>query len=268
MQQSHQLPNPLMQKLHSGGVALGMVVKQARTVDIALIAHTCGYDAITIDLEHSSMSEDTAAQISIAALNIGVTPLVRVPSHDAYYAGRILDAGAAGIVFPHVETADQAQALVQSCCFPPRGGRSVADQWPHLAYRSFPAHQARPLLQQQTTIVIMLESPKAIENANEIAAVAGVDILHIGTSDLCEAFGIPGDFSHRWVSQAYKEVIDACRIHGKYVGAGGLGRAPETTEVVMQMGARFITAGNDRSFLMQAAGSMSARLHQVALESH
>src|SRR5690606_11945360 len=182
------LPNPLMQQLRAGRLALGMIVKQCRSVDIALAAKACGYDSITIDLEHTTISESEAAQIAIAALHVDVTPLVRVPSHEGHFATRLLDAGAAGIVFPHVDTPEQAHQAARNCQFPPRGERSVAGQWPHLGYQSMSAREARRQLEEQTTVVVMLESPTAIENAAEIAAVDGVDILHIGTTDLCDAY--------------------------------------------------------------------------------
>ena len=260
------LKNPLAQTLKAGKLGLAMIVKQVRSVDIAVAAKTCGYDAVYVDLEHSVISESAAAQICVTALNVGITPLVRVPSHAAHHATRILDAGALGIVAPHVNSAEEARHIVGACRFAPLGERSVAGQWPHLGYAAMPAEEARTLLNDNTMVIVMLETPQAIEHAAEIAAVPGVDILHIGSTDLCDALGVPGQFGHPDIEKAFKRVIDACRAHGKVAGAGGLGSAQDVTRKIIRMGVRFITAGNEWAFMMQAARQRASMLRELPLE--
>ena len=260
------LRNPLAETLAAGKLGLAMIIKQVRSVDIAVAARTCGYDAIYVDLEHSVIPEAAAAQICVTALNVGITPLVRVPSHDAHFATRILDAGALGIVAPHVESADEARHIVAACKFAPQGERSVAGQWPHLGYAAWPADDVRRLLNARTMVIAMLESPNAIAHAAEIAAVPGVDVLHIGSNDLCDALGIPGQFGHADIEKAFARVIDACRAHGKVAGAGGMGTAPEVTKNILRMGVRFITAGNEWAFMMAAARQRAAMLRELPLE--
>ena len=108
------LRNPLAETLAAGRLGIAMIVQKMHTVDIALAARSCGFDALSVDLEHSVISESAAAQICQTALQVGVTPLVRVPSHDAHYANRMLDAGACGIIAPHVSCADEAHAIVRA----------------------------------------------------------------------------------------------------------------------------------------------------------
>ena len=98
--------NPARERLSKGELALGIGLRQARTVDIAAAMATCGYDWLFIDLEHGTMPLDTAVQIAVAALSAGIAPLVRVPSQDYALATRALDGGALGIVMPHVDTAE------------------------------------------------------------------------------------------------------------------------------------------------------------------
>lgn len=260
------LRNPLAETLAVGRLGLAMIVKQVQSVDIAIAAKTCGYDAINVDLEHSVISEAAAAQICIAALGLGITPLVRVPSHEAHYANRLLDAGALGIVAPHVETADEARAIVDACRFAPLGSRSVAGNWPHLGYQAWPAAAVRRLLNETTTVVVMLETPSAVERADEIAAVPGVDILHVGSTDLCDAMGIPGKFGDPAIERAFQRVVTACRAHGKIAGAGGLGTATDVMQTMVRMGVRFVTAGNEWAFLMAAARQRAALLRDLALD--
>src|SRR2546430_88713 len=113
-------PNLAKQRLKEGRLALGLGLRQARTVDIASAAATCGFDWLFIDMEHNAMSVDAAAQIAAAAPAMGVTPIVRVPGHEHYHATRLLDNGAQGIVAPHVDDAAQARRVAEAC---PRHGK-------------------------------------------------------------------------------------------------------------------------------------------------
>src|SRR5438552_2679708 len=112
-------PNLAKQRLKEGRLALGLGLRQARTVDIASAAATCGFDWLFIDMEHNAMSVDAAAQIAAAAPGMGVTPIVRVPGHEHYHATRLLDNGAQGIVAPHVDDAAQARRIAEACLYPP-----------------------------------------------------------------------------------------------------------------------------------------------------
>ena len=260
------LRNPLAETLAAGGLGLAMIVKQVQSVDIAVAAKSCGYDAINVDLEHSVIPESAAAQICITAIHVGITPLVRIPSHDGYYANRILDAGAMGIVAPHVNSAEQARAIVKACKFAPLGERSVAGNWPHLGFQAWPADQVRRLLNATVTVIVMLETPEAIEHAEEIAAVPGVDILHVGSTDLCDAMGIPGKFSDPAIDRSFERVVAACRLHGKFAGAGGLGTVPDVMQKMVRLGVRFVTAGNEWAFMLAAARQRAASLRQMQLD--
>ncbi len=251
-------------RLKAGGLALGMGLRQARTVDIATIAGTCGFDWLFIDTEHNSMSIDTACQIAMAAIATGVTPIVRVPGHQHYHCARALDNGALGVVVPHVDTAEEAQAVANACKYPPVGHRSIAGNMPGLGFEGVPVGEATRRMNDETLVVVMLESPRAIENADKIAAVNGIDSLLIGTNDLCAEMGIHGDFGNARVSQAYEKVIAACARHGKYPGMGGV-YDPKLMERYIRMGMRFVLSGNDLAFLMAGARERAAMLRAINL---
>ena len=244
------LRNPLAETLAAGGVGVALIVQKMQGVDIALAAKSCGCDAISIDLEHSVIPEAAAAQICVTALYAGVTPLVRIPSHEGHYANRLLDAGALGIIAPHVANAQEARAVVRACKFAPEGDRSAAGNWPHVVYRPGEPVALRAAFNAATTVVVMLESPEAVERADEIAAVPGVDIVHVGTVDLCDALGRPGDYGHPEVMACHEQVIRACQRHGKVAGAGGLAHTPALVRQVLEMGARFVTAGVEWDLMM------------------
>jgi len=259
-----QVTNHAKQRLAAGELALGMGVRQSRTVDIATIAKTCGFDWLFIDMEHSSLDVDLASQLAMASLGAGITPLVRVPGHEHYHASRLLDNGAQGIVAPHVDTVEEAKRIASACRYPPIGHRSIAGAQPQLGFRSVPVGEATKLVNAATLVVVMLETPKAIANADAIAQVEGVDVLLIGTNDLCAEIGIHGNFTDPRIEDAYRTVIAACRKHGKYPGMGGV-YEPKLMEKYVGMGMRFILSGNDLSFLMAGARARAEILRAVKI---
>jgi 2-keto-3-deoxy-L-rhamnonate aldolase RhmA len=259
-----QVINHAKQRLAAGEVSLGMGVRQSRTVDIATVAKTCGFDWLFIDMEHSSLDVDLASQLAMASLGAGITPLVRVPGHEHYHASRLLDNGAQGIVAPHVDTVEEAKRIASACRYPPVGHRSIAGAQPQLGFRSLPVGEATRLVNAATLVVVMLETPKAIANADAIAQVEGVDVLLVGTNDLCAEMGIHGNFADPRVEDAYRTVIAACRKHGKHPGMGGV-YEPRLMEKYVGMGMRFILSGNDLSFLMAGARARTELLRAVKL---
>src|SRR6266436_3250673 len=108
------LRNTVKEKLARNELVTSMIVRLVRSVEVASIARTAGFDSIYIDLEHSSISLDTAGQICMSCLPLGVTPLVRVPSTDPRYIARVMDSGTLGIVAPHIESARDAAAIVRA----------------------------------------------------------------------------------------------------------------------------------------------------------
>lgn len=249
--------NHAKRQLRDGELAIGLGLRQARTVDIAQIAKTSGFDWLFIDCEHGSMSVDTAAQIAAAALAVGVTPLVRVPGHEHHHATRALDNGAQGVVVPHVDTPDDARRIADYCRFPPLGHRSMGGGLQQIGFAPMAIGEAAQIVNEETLVVAMLESPRAIENCEPIAAVPGIDALLIGTNDLCFELGIPGTFDDPRVVDAYAMVIAACRKHGKYPGMGGVS-TPALFERYIGMGMRLVLAGSDFTLLMQAASARAS----------
>lgn len=256
------IDNKVRDRLAAGQLALGLGLRQARTVDIGRILAACGYDFAFIDMEHNTMGIDTAAQIAVACHDAGVTPIVRVPGYEHYLATRLLDAGAMGIVFPHVDSAEQARRLVDGCKYPPIGHRSLGGPMAQLGFRPYPRAESSALVNAATTLVMMLETPQAIAEAEAIAAVPGVDVLLIGTNDLTLEMGISGKYDDPRVVRAYETVIAACARHGKHAGMGGIYDHP-TMQKYIAMGARFLLCGSDVTFLMDGATARSTFLRSL-----
>jgi 2-keto-3-deoxy-L-rhamnonate aldolase RhmA len=257
--------NNVKEKLARGEVVASMTVRLARSVEIASIAKTAGFDSIYVDVEHSSLSLETTSQICIAALAIGIAPFVRVPSARPEHVSRALDAGALGVIAPHIRSAAEAREVVASAKFPPLGGRSAAGALPHLQYRSVPAAEANAAMNEATMVVVQFETADAIEKADEIVAVEGVDMVLMGTNDLLADMGLPGQYEHERVRDAYARTLAACRRHGKHLGVGGLATRPKLAAEFVKMGARYVSTGTDLAFLLAAATERAKQVHEIAL---
>jgi 2-keto-3-deoxy-L-rhamnonate aldolase RhmA len=251
--------NPARERLERGEVSLGLGIRLSRSVDIAKILKTSGYDWVFLDLEHGTMSLDTASQISVAALDTGISPIVRVPAMQMAMATRALDGGALGIIMPHVDTAKEAREIVDHLKYPPVGHRSVAGAQPQFDYRAMKIGELTGALNAATLTVVMVETPKAIANVEAIAAVPGVDVVLVGTNDLAAEMGIPGDFANPKIAAAYKKIIAACKKHKKFPGMGGV-YSDELMKKYVGMGMRMILGGGDVGMLMQAASQRSSFL--------
>src|SRR5207248_862220 len=236
--------NAAREKLENGQLSLGVGIRLTRSVEIAKAMAVAGFDWLFLDMEHGVMSLEACAQISAAALDAGIAPIARVPNGEYAIATRALDNGALGIVMPHVDSAAEARQVVDRLKYPPVGHRSMGGIGPHYGLRSASTGEAAQALNAANLTVVMLETPTAIENAAEIAAVPGVDVLLIGSNDLCAEMGIPDDFGNKRVAEAYAAMIRARATHDKFPGMAGT-----YNDTIMQryteMAARFILSGQD-----------------------
>jgi 4-hydroxy-2-oxoheptanedioate aldolase len=260
---SEILRNNVKDMLARNEVVASMTVRLVRSVEIARIAKTAGFDTLYVDIEHSSFSLETTSQICIAALEAGIAPFVRVPGVGEIQ--RVLDGGALGVIVPHVSSAADARAAVKAAKFPPLGDRSAAGPLAHLHYRSFPAAEANAALDAATMVIVQFESAEALAKADEIVAIEGVDMVLIGTNNLLADWGIPGEYEHPRVREAYEKTIAACRRHGKHVGVGGLATRPKLAAEFVRMGARYVSTGTDLGFLLAACGAKAKKVRDIQL---
>jgi len=258
-----ELRNPAREKLAAGELAIGIGLRQARTVDIAKAMKTCGLDWLFIDMEHNSMDLDMAVQISVAAQDAGIAPIVRVPGFQHFHATRVLDGGALGVVVPHVDDAETARKMVDNCRYPPVGHRSVTGRLPQFGFAPVPLAESTRLVNEATLLVVMLETPTAVENCEDIAAVDGVDVLLMGTNDLCMEMGIPGQVGDPRIAGIFERVVAACRANGKWAGLGGV-YEPALMQQYIGLGMQFILMGNDLPLLMEITAQRTGQLRELA----
>jgi len=254
-----------IQRLATGTKLAALGVRSSRTADIARIARATGHQAIWIDLEHSTIPIDTAASICAVALDIGLASFVRVPEREYGVIGRLLDGGVLGIIAPRVESVEEAQDIVAACRFPPFGHRSAVATLAHVNFRKLPAAEFNQVMNAATVVMILIESPRGIENVGAIAGLPGVDLVGIGTNDLSAELGVAGQYSHPSVRKAHEAAIDACRRAGKPLMIGGIADLAYNAELIRLGAAPFFFTGIDTDLLLGAARD---RLTQAMASLH
>src|SRR6185295_16469294 len=158
------MKNPVKEKLARGEVVASMTVRLVSGIEIVPIAKAAGFDSLYIDLEHSSLTLHAASQISIMALEAGIPALVRVPA----------------------------------------GSRGLVAGLPHFGFRSIPAAEALPALNEATLVMVQCESAASLEATEEIVAIDGIDMVMIGSNDLLADLGLAGQYDHPKLAQAYE----------------------------------------------------------------
>jgi 2-keto-3-deoxy-L-rhamnonate aldolase RhmA len=245
------------------GFSLGFGVQHLRGAAAPMLANAAGYDWLFIDSEHGALSTDDIAQLCLTSLTAGIAPIVRV-CRDALDEGtRALDAGALGLVVPHIDTAEDAREMVEAFRFPPIGHRSTGGPCAQFGYRPPPAGEMQRMLNAELMLIPMIETAKAVDNAEAIAAVPGIDALLIGTNDLSLDMDIPGQYGHDRVQDAYRRVGDACRKHEKILAMGGIYDTQWAPHYIT-MGARMVLAGSDHGILYEAAANRAKILQAAA----
>ena len=254
--------NPVLDRMRAGDVALGMNIRLGRSGDIASIARSTGHDFLFLDAQHAIFSIETLAHIAQAARGCGVAPLVRVRSCDDPDTSLLLDSGVTGIVFPDINTAAEARRAVDTCKFAPLGKRSVVGGYSLFDFRPMPLGEVVRILNEITLVVCMIETREGLENMEEIAAVEGIDVIHVGCNDLLADMGKPGAFGDPEAVAAVEHVIAVATAHGKFAGLGGdrdVGRQVQ----FIRKGVKFMTTHSDIGFLMAEASRRTAELRQA-----
>ncbi len=211
-----------LDRLRGDELTLMLGIRSSRTADVVRIAHETGYHAIMVDLEHSTMSLDTAAQLCATAYDLDMAPFVRVPEREYGAIGRLLDCGAQGIIAPRIENPAEAETVSRACRFAPRGQRSQLAMVPQLGMRPTPAATLNPALDDATIVTMLIETPAGIASADAIAQLDGVDMLAIGANDLTAELGVPGRYDDPRVREAVAIAAAACQRHQKLLMVGGI----------------------------------------------
>ena len=221
------------------------------------------WDWFWLDGQHGQLGYQDLLALVRACDLVGRASFVRVPGHDAGTIGMALDTGAAGVIVPQVHSADQARAVVQAAKFPPLGDRSYGGR------RAVDRRGRRyaATANDDTILIVQVESPEGLAAVEQIAAVPGVDCVHLGPDDMMLRRGHPMDQPHPQdvVTGDLDALVAACRKHGKLSAAMGVTR--ETCEVCVSLGVNLIASALDVGFIAAGSSDASRQARQIAPNS-
>ncbi|MBB5850330.1 HpcH/HpaI aldolase/citrate lyase family protein [Amycolatopsis umgeniensis] len=237
---------------------IGMWVTSGSPV-VAEICAGSGLDWLLIDTEHSPAGLETVQSLLQTIAAYPITPVVRAPSGDTVALKQLLDLGAQNLLVPMVDSAEEAEAVVQAVRYPPRGVRGVGSALSRSA-RWNRVEDYLTKADEFTSLYVQIESTAGVAAAAEIAAVDGVDGVFVGPSDLAASMGLLGQQTHADVTAAVLGTFEAVRAQGKPVGVNAFD--PAQAQRYLDAGASFVLVGADVSLLAQGSEAL-ARRHSV-----
>ena len=221
---------------------------------VAELVSLMGIDCIWLDMEHHVTSVETACQI-MRAIRLGVSDVMARPGKGEFMRmGRMLEAGAQGILYPRCDNETEAREVVRWAKFAPLGERGFDGGNPDSPYGSMSMAEYVKMANEQTFLLIQIESPAAVPHARAIAEVEGVDVVFFGPGDFSVLSGVPGDFENPIVQNALKTVCKETLAAGKRFGT--LVFSADQAKRVLDMGGTFICYGADLPLLKQAYVNM------------
>ena len=238
-----------------GQVPLGTWIMSASPI-VAEAIGCAGFDWGVIDMEHSPLDLGDVVHLLQAVAATPMLPVLRVPWNDTVMVKRVLDAGAATLLFPFVQNSDEARRAVAATRYPPQGVRGMAGMSRGSRFGTVANHYS--VANQRIGVILQLETPAALEQLEAIAAVPGVDALFLGPADLSGAMGHVGNMDHPDVIAAMSNAVQRCKALGMPVGT--VGGSVEVVNKYRTIGFDYVATASDLGFLMGAAQAALAAL--------
>jgi 2-keto-3-deoxy-L-rhamnonate aldolase RhmA len=233
------IENKVKSALTRGETVIGCQVAEVRSPNICQMYATAGFDFIFIDMEHGSFNMETVADFIATSKVAGIVPIVRVPAMEEHFIGRVLDAGAGGILVPHVQNKDQAKTAIKYAKFRPMGERGLAPLRAHTDFKKVDVSRFIKEANDNTMVGIMVEDDEAIKNIESLASTEGVDVIFMGTMDLSYSLDIPGEVRHPEVIKRIDRVLEVCEQNNVAFGM------PISDPKWHKKGIRFLFAASD-----------------------
>src|SRR5882672_7182041 len=233
----------LKQRVLAGERVIGAMILEFFVPALPQLIKVAGAEFVFFDMEHTGISLETLKSMIAACRGIGLAPIVRVPATEYHFIARVLDIGAHGVMVPIVETREQAAFGVA-----------------HDDYQGGSPAEKMAAAHSRTLVITQIETPKGVENADAIAAVANVDVLWVGHFDLTNFMGLPGQFEHPAYLAAIAKVVAAARGHGK--GTGFMALDERWGKEYLERGFKMIAYGMDSQVYQRALAQGIAALKQ------
>lgn len=262
-EQQLTVPNAFRTRILNGQITPIVTIKYALGNEIAMMVKKAGFHGVFIDMEHSAFSLREVSQLILACNYVGVSPVVRSPSKSHWHISRILDSGAAAVVIPHIESVQEVRDIVHHAKYAPIGARGCTNNQPIFDFQHVSTLKQNEALNTQTMLIPMIETPGAVDLAEEIFAIEGVDGVLVGSNDLTTDLGIPGQYDNPLYLNAVTKIINAANKAGKPVGIGGIGGRLDLLERWFSLGATWSLGGQDGAILQKGMKNVVQSYDQI-----
>jgi 2-dehydro-3-deoxyglucarate aldolase/4-hydroxy-2-oxoheptanedioate aldolase len=253
------MPTNLVKKaLAEGKVQIGCGSHQFRSPELPRILKAAGFHWTFIDTEHGNFDLETVQDICRVSSLVGLCAVVRVADLQYHLVARALDCGAEGIVFPRVESPELLERAVSWTKFPPQGIRGFGLTTMAVNYESMSLPQIAEHMNDNTMVVLQIETVRAFEMREELLAVPGVDVVMIGPADLSISLGVPGEFQHPKLIDTVEAIKETCVRRGVVPGIHNRNLA--IAKFWRDRGMKFIGCGNETSMLLEKATEIAGTL--------
>ncbi len=249
----------LKERLAAGQSVLGTMVTVFENPEIAKILKVCGFDFFIVDSEHGNFDYSDIAKLFAVAREAGIPPMARIPEVRREIVLKYMEMGAQGLLLPNTETVAQAKALVNYSKYYPMGNRGVSLLRAHTGFEKIDnAAEYMRKANEETILMVQIESPTAVENINNLLDVEGIDAAFVGPNDLSQSMGIMGQMDNPQFITAVDKVIDAAKRRGKFSGIHMM--SVEALQPWVAKGMTLNFWANDVVMLMNAAKAGLAKL--------
>ncbi|MCY3553845.1 MAG: aldolase/citrate lyase family protein [Gemmatimonadetes bacterium] len=239
-------PNPLKQRIRDGELLLGTVLPAHDSFTASVVCRS-DVDFLWIDTEHSASAVEDLDMVPVIARQRDVAPMIRVAWNDPALVKKAYDIGAVAVMIPQVNTAEEAERAVQYARYAPEGNRGISPYWAMLAGLDF-NHVVRTA-NEETVLVLQIESLEAYENLDEIMQVDGIDVLFVGPTDLSATLGVITQTDSREVQSIMRDVPK--RLDGSGIMAGTTLDGMEEIREKIDWGYRYINVGSPMGYGMR-----------------
>ena len=243
--------NQTRERLSRGETVFGCGLQVYRSAEIPRAFAVAGFDYVFIDMEHGSYNLETVHDMIKTSLDAGITPIVRVCELLYSLVARLLDCGAQGIILPRVEDPKILAESLSWLRFPPLGKRGYGVNPTMIGYEARGFGEIIEHQNRNTLSVVQFETVKAIERADELLSIPGLDVIMVGPADLSIALGIPGQFENPLLVSTVDGLIEKCKKHG--VVPGIQTRSVAMAKFWAERGMRFVGASAEHALLLEKA---------------
>ncbi len=245
------------------GYAVGTWVMSASPV-VAEAVGCAGFDWGVVDMEHTPLDLLDLIHMLQAVAGTPMLPITRVPWNDTVVVKRVLDAGAQTLLFPFVQTADEARKAVAAAKYPPHGVRGMAGM--SRGSRFGTVKDYFKVANEAVSVILQIETPEAMSCLEEIAGVPGVDSLFFGPGDLSGAMGHVGNLMHDDVVKLMADGVKRCHAMG--IPVGTVGGTPEAVAIYRASGFDYIGCASDLGLMMRNCASVLSTIRSQDIKIH